>query len=116
MTKLTVLYDPSCSLCCRARRWMQKQSQFVPLEFVGASTPRAKDMFPEIDSGETLQDLTVVADDGALYRGAKAWLICLWALRKYRGWSLTLGSDALLPSARRFIDWVSRNRKKLALS
>ena len=114
MTKLTVLYDPSCFLCCRARRWLQNQSQFVPLEFVGAGTSKARSEFPEIEPDETLEDLTVVADDGAVYRGTKAWLICLWALRKYRGWSLTLGSDALLPSARRFIDWVSRNRRRLA--
>jgi len=111
MNSLTVLYDSSCSVCCRARRWLEHQPQYVPLKFVGAATPHAEKRFPELDSAETLKQLTVVADDGGVYLGAKAWLMCLWALRQYRGWSLTLGSEAMLPSAQRFVEWVSRNRK-----
>jgi hypothetical protein len=29
--------------------------------------------------------------------------MCLWALRDYRAWSLTLSSPALMPQAQRFI-------------
>ena len=111
MNKLTVLYDPTCSMCCRARRWLENQPQYVELEFVGAGTARARTSYPDLDPEETMQNVTVISDEGGVYRGAKAWLICLWALRKYRGWSLTLGSAALLPSARSFVEWVSRHRK-----
>ena len=111
MKSLTVLYDSACSMCCRARRWLERQPQYVPLKFVGAATRHAEEQFPELDPKETLEQLTVVSDDGSVYHGAKAWVMCLWALRQYRGWSLTLGSDAMLPSAQRFVAWISRNRK-----
>ena len=110
MRSLTVLYDPKCSVCCRARRWLAGQPQYVAITFVGASTERAREAFPDLDPEETLNDLTVVGDDGSVYRGAKAWLMCLWALQNYRSKALAMGSPALLPSARRFFDWVSRNR------
>jgi len=110
VTRLTILYDSGCSLCCRARRWLVDQPTYVDLEFVGAATPQARERFPDLNAQETKEELTVVADDGAVYRGVKAWLLCLWATRKYRAWSLALGSPALLPSARRFIEWVSRSR------
>ncbi|MEM8882767.1 MAG: DUF393 domain-containing protein [Planctomycetota bacterium] len=111
MNQLTVLYDASCHLCCRARRWLENQEQYVPLRFVGAATDHAKREFPYLDPEDTLQELTVVGDDGSIYRGAKAWVMCLWALVDHRGKALTIVSPALLPSARRFIDWVSRNRR-----
>jgi predicted DCC family thiol-disulfide oxidoreductase YuxK len=110
MNRLTVLYDPRCSLCCRARRWLADQPTFVELEFIGAGTDHAQRRFPHLNPAETKKDLTVVGDDGSVYRGAKAWVLCLWATRKYREWSLTLGSPAVLPSARRLIDWVSSRR------
>jgi predicted DCC family thiol-disulfide oxidoreductase YuxK len=113
VNRLTVLYDSGCALCCRARRWLADQPSFVELEFVGAATPHARKRFPHLNPEETKEDLTVVGDDGSVYRGAKAWLICLWATRRYRAWSLTLGTPALLPSARRLIEWVSRNRHRL---
>jgi len=115
-TRLTVLYDPKCSLCCRARYWLVAQPKYVPLEFIGAGTDRAQQRFPELDPQDTLDNLVVVDSAGAVYRGPKAWLICLWALRRYRSWALTIGSPALLPSARRFIDWVSRHRKRFGIA
>lgn len=114
MDEITVLYDPHCRLCLRARYWLKDQPQFVPLRFVGAGTDRAREILPDLDPASTLRELTVVGSDGAVYRGAKAWLVCLWALRKYRSWAMTLGSPELLPAARRFINWVSRHRGKLA--
>jgi predicted DCC family thiol-disulfide oxidoreductase YuxK len=110
--RLTVLYDSGCSICCRARRWLADQPAHVELEFVGAGTRHARERFPDLNPEETLEDLTAVTDEGAVYRGAKAWLICLWATRRYRAMSLTLGSPALLPSARRLIEWASRNRHR----
>jgi predicted DCC family thiol-disulfide oxidoreductase YuxK len=108
---LTVLYDARCSVCCRARRWLSRQPSYVDLEFVRAGSAEARDRYPELSAARTQEELTVVGDDGSIYRGAKAWLICLWALRQYRSWSLTLSSPALLPSARRFVGWASRARR-----
>ncbi|MDQ6830370.1 MAG: thiol-disulfide oxidoreductase, partial [Gemmatimonadota bacterium] len=69
--------------------------------------------FPQLDAASTLRDITVIDDEGAVYRGAKAWVLCLWATRRYRAWALTLGSPGAMPAAKRFVNWVSRHRSRL---
>lgn len=61
---LTVLFDARCGLCTRARHWLERQSALVPLEFVPAASPEARMRFPGLDPAATLDDLTVVGDDG----------------------------------------------------
>jgi len=55
----------------------------------------------------------VIGDDGAVYIEAKAFLMCLWALRDYRAWSLRLSAPEMLPLARRVVLWVAQNRFRL---
>lgn len=110
MRTLTVLYDPRCAVCRRARAWLEKEPKYVPMAFVPAGSPRARELFPDLPAESSLGELTVVGDDGSVYRGAKAFITCLWALRDYRAWSLRLASPELLPSARRFFVWFSEHR------
>jgi predicted DCC family thiol-disulfide oxidoreductase YuxK len=107
---LTVLYDGRCALCRRAQAWLDDQPKYVPLEYVAAGSQEARQRFPGLDHDNTLVDLTVVGVNGEVYHGAKAWIMCLWALKKYRGTALRLATPDLMPSARRIIAWVSRNR------
>ena len=111
MRRLTVLYDASCNLCRSACRWLRLQPKFVALEFVPAASAEAVRRYPELDPADCLREITVIADDGGVYRGARAWVMCLWALRGYRGFALTLSRPALYPRARRFVAFVARNRK-----
>lgn len=111
--RLTVLYDARCGLCRRARSWLEEQAQILPLEFVAAGSEEARARFPELDAAATLDELTVVADGGEVYRGANAWLMCLWALRSYRLLAIRLSAPAMQPAARRFVSWVSRHRLQL---
>jgi predicted DCC family thiol-disulfide oxidoreductase YuxK len=98
--ELTVWFDGDCGLCRRVARWLDRQPKFVPLHCVAAQSQTPDTSCP-LDTGELLDRLTVTASDGAVYRGTKAWIMCLWALREYRGWSLTLSQEALWPWARR---------------
>jgi len=101
--RLTVLYDANCRLCRTARRWLESRPQLVPLEFVPAGSDAARERFPGLDHRATLRDLTVVADNGAVYAGDAGWLACLWALEGYRESAAMLASPAMLPIARRVI-------------
>lgn len=83
--RLTVLYDPGCSLCAFVRDWLVKQPQLVPLELVPAGSEEARRRHPGLDHRATLDDITVVGDAGQVYRGAAAWIVTLWALREHRG-------------------------------
>ncbi|MGI5238206.1 thiol-disulfide oxidoreductase DCC family protein [Dactylosporangium sp. CA-139066] len=100
ITRLTVLYDASCGLCRTARSWLAGRSQLVPLEFVAAGSDEARRRYPALEVEQTLADITVVADDGGVYTGDAAWIMCLWALEGYRGLAARLAQPHLRPLAR----------------
>jgi predicted DCC family thiol-disulfide oxidoreductase YuxK len=110
MDTLTVLYDARCNLCSHLRAWLEAQPAYVELAFVPAGSPEARRRFPALDHAVTTSELTVISDDGAVYIEAKAFLICLWALRDYRAWSIRLSSPDMIPLARRVVLWVAQNR------
>ncbi len=113
MRELTVLYDSQCGLCRRAQAWLISKPKYVELVFVPASSDEARSRYPQLNHSLTLADLTVISDQGAVYNGPKAWLMCLWALREYREWALRLSSPELLPTAKRVISMISQNRYQL---
>ncbi|MEE1833902.1 thiol-disulfide oxidoreductase DCC family protein [Streptomyces sp. SP17KL33] len=91
---LTVLYDAGCGLCAFLREWLGKQRQLVPLTFVAAGSEEARRLFPSLDHGATLEEITIVGDGGQVYRGAAAWIVCLWALREHRPLAHRLSTPA----------------------
>ncbi len=110
MRRLTVLYDPQCGLCCRVHTWLLSQPKYLELAFLPVQSEEALYRYPKLNHAITLKDVTVIGDDGAVYWGAKAWLMCLWALRNYREWSLTALLAELLPTVRRVVSMISQNR------
>ena len=110
MHTLTVLYDARCNLCSRIRSWLETQPAYVELEFIPAGSDEARRRFPLLDHAVTAKELTVIDSGGAVYLQSNAFLMCLWALRDYRAWSLRLSSPDMIPLARRVLLWVSQNR------
>lgn len=111
--KLTVLYDGMCGLCQSIRQWLERQPKFVPLELLGGHSPEVQRRFPGVVRPGP-QELIVISDAGGVYRGAHAWIMCLWALREYREWSIRLARPALLPFARRGFELLSKNRRRVS--
>jgi predicted DCC family thiol-disulfide oxidoreductase YuxK len=114
MTSLTVLYDPSCGLCRRVHEWLEEQPKLVQMKLVPVKSDEARNRFPHLDHEPTLNDLTVISDQGAVYFGSKAWLMVLWALCRYREWSYRLASPELLPTVRRVVSVISQHRYQLS--
>jgi predicted DCC family thiol-disulfide oxidoreductase YuxK len=98
--RLTVLYDDQCTLCLFVSGWLGRQRQLVPLEFVPAGSAEARRRLPGLDHGATVEEITVVGDGGQVFRGAAAWIVCLWALREYRRLAHRLSTPAGLRTAR----------------
>ncbi|MCA8950802.1 MAG: DUF393 domain-containing protein [Planctomycetes bacterium] len=96
---LRVFFDGDCGLCRRVAAWLDAEPKFVPLECVAAQSAASTGC--PLTAEALLAQVTVIASDGAIYRGTNAWLVCLWALRSYRGWSLRLSEGALRPWAER---------------
>lgn len=114
MSSLTVLYDPACGLCQRVHSWLEEQPKLVQLNLVPVKSEEARSRFPQLDHEPTLNDLTVISDQGAVYYGPKAWLMVLWALGRYREWSYRLASPELLPTTRRVVSLISQHRYQIS--
>jgi len=114
MRRLTVLYDSRCGFCVYCRRWLTAHRQLLPLEFISAGSRMARERFPTLSHAEPAEELVVVDDEGGVYRGAEAWIMCLYALEEYRDWSIRLARPALRPFARVAFEWLSKNRRSLS--
>lgn len=114
MKRLYVLYDAECGLCRRCRDWLRRQPAYIELKFVAFQSPEAEFRLPGIGAMKPDEQLLVVSDTGEVYKGAYAWVMCLYALRDYREWSQRLASPALLPWARRICELVSENRLSIS--
>ncbi|MGE0709781.1 MAG: DCC1-like thiol-disulfide oxidoreductase family protein [Planctomycetota bacterium] len=90
MRGLTVLYDSHCPLCRRVKDWLAGEPAYLALELVPAGSLEAEARFPDLDPLSTLGQLTVIDDEGGVYRGEDAYLMCLYALVDYRAWALSL--------------------------
>jgi predicted DCC family thiol-disulfide oxidoreductase YuxK len=100
VNQLTVLFDPTCPLCRRFREWLERQLLLVPVEFVAAGSAEARRRFPTLDHARTLEEVTVVADDGAVWTRERAWVMCLWVTRSHRSLAERLARPSGLPLAR----------------
>lgn len=108
--QLTVLFDGACGLCWTMRNWLAQQATYVPLRFVAAGSEAARAAFPGLRPEATLGVLHVVSDQGRVWRGANAWVMCLWATRRWRALSLTLASPTWGRLTRSFVTSFSANR------
>lgn len=110
MQQLVVLYDAQCGLCRRFKEWLAAQKPagngmggLVRLGFVAAGSTEARRLYPALDHTATLREVTVVADDGAVYVGDRAWIVCLWATWEHRATAVRLSSPAMRPVARAMV-------------
>jgi predicted DCC family thiol-disulfide oxidoreductase YuxK len=110
MKLLYVLFDGECSLCRRCRAWLARQPAFLELCFLPFPSTEVSRRFPGIEALHPEEQLLVVSDEGGVYRGSQAWVMCLYALRDYRQWSQRLAHPAFLPWARRVCELLSENR------
>src|SRR5437762_8559433 len=107
MKSLSIMYDRHCGLCSEVRDWLKVQPSYVPLRLLASDSDEARVCFPDLPAGE----LAVVSDSGEVWLGDHAFIMCLWALRDFRGWALRLASPLLRPMARQAFQLVSHNRR-----
>ena len=109
MDRLTVLYDERCGLCHRCREWMESQPALVPLEFVDCSSDEARRRYGELPW--RCHELIAISADGRGWVGPGAFLVCLWALERWRERADSLAHGALSSVAEAFFAMVSANRR-----
>lgn len=113
---LTVLYDERCPLCRRLRAWLARQPTVARIELLPAARDEARRRFPALDHERTTTVLTVVAGDGAVYEGERAWLVCAWALPRWQPLTENLASGTRLRLVRLAARTVDGYRHRLLAS
>ena len=114
MKTLFVLHDGECAFCQQCREWLSRQPAFVELRFIAMQSPEVTRRFPGLEKIGLGEDLLVVSDEGAVYRGTSAWVMCLYALVDYREWAERLSHPSLLPLARQAFLFLSKQRGRLS--
>jgi predicted DCC family thiol-disulfide oxidoreductase YuxK len=112
MRHLTVIYDPDCGLCTQIGSWLMAQPKFIALRIVPFHA--AGRLYPALAARGLGEELTVVSDEGGVYFGDHAWLMCLYALKRYRQMARRLSRPALLPFARQAFKILSANRHRIS--
>jgi predicted DCC family thiol-disulfide oxidoreductase YuxK len=107
--KLTIFYDEECELCRRCRAWLERQPAFLPLGFVPCGSPKTRRGLPALPG--LGKQLVVIADTGAVWIGPAAFVVCLWALRRWRAWSFRLTGPWAWRLAARFLAAFSDRRR-----
>ncbi|MFF5469140.1 DUF393 domain-containing protein [Streptomyces achromogenes] len=97
---LTVLYDDRTAVGLHLCGWLARRPRLVPLELLPAGSGAARARFPGLGPGDTLDEITVVGDSGQVYRGSRAWIVLLWALREHRPLAHRLAGPAGAKAAR----------------
>ena len=114
MKKLYVLFDASCGLCVRSARWLNKQPAFLEVQAIPSGSHKAAKLFPGLRTAPTPEELVVIADTGEVYRDLSAWLMCLYALKRYRSWAIRLSRPGWKPLARRAVQFLTDHRETVS--
>lgn len=114
MKAITVFFDARCGLCRTVRAWLEREPKFVALRFVPYDSALATEVFPCIADWQPEREILALSDEGGLYVGNNAWILCLWATERYRPWAIRLARPALRPYAERLCRAVSGNRRALS--
>ena len=80
---LVVLFDERCALCRELATWLPSHPRWIPLEIFALASPTAQHRYGallEVTARRSIQ-LVVIGDEGSIWFGLSALLMCLWALR-----------------------------------
>lgn len=111
---LEIHYDGRCAICCTFHEWLSRQPRAFPVRFLAYQSDESERVFPGVGSLDPDRDLIVRTDEGEVYRGEEAWVLCLLSCRDYQAWARRLASPKLLPLAKKMCSLIASNRLTLS--
>lgn len=112
--KIEVFYDGRCGMCCSFHEWINRQPRAYRIDFIPYQSPDAERVFPGIGTLDPAREMIVRTDEGEVYRGAEAWVLCLYSCANHRVAARKLASPGMLSVAIRTCRVLAANRHSLS--
>jgi predicted DCC family thiol-disulfide oxidoreductase YuxK len=114
LRKIEVFYDGRCGMCCSFHEWIHRQPRAYRIEFIPYQSPDAEKVFPGIGTLDPAREMIVRTDQGEIYRGAEAWVLCLYSCENHQAAARKLASPGLLSIAIHSCRVLAANRHSLS--
>ncbi len=114
ISTVEVYYDGQCGMCCTFHEWINEQQRAYEVKFIPYQSERAELLFPGVMALDPASEMIVRTNDGELFRGAQAWVLCLYSCSSYQKVAVKLGGPLLLPVAIKACNVLAANRHKLS--
>jgi predicted DCC family thiol-disulfide oxidoreductase YuxK len=112
--RIEVFYDGRCGMCCSFHEWINRQPRAFGIDFIPYQAERAERVFPGLGTLDPAREMVVRTNAGEVFRGAEAWVWCLYSCANYQDAARKLGGPGLLPVAIRACRVLAANRHSLS--
>ena len=114
LKRIEVFYDGRCGMCCSFHEWINQQPRAYRIEFIPYQSPMAEKVFPGIGTLDPAREMIVKTDRGEIFRGAEAWVLCLYSCANHQATAQKLASPGLLSIAIHSCRLLAANRHSLS--
>ena len=112
--RVEVFYDGRCGMCCSFHEWINRQPRAFGIAFIPYQSPDAETIFPGIGTLDPAREMIVRTCGNEIYRGAEAWVLCLYSCANYQAAARRLAGPGLLPVAIHACRVLAANRHALS--
>ena len=110
LTQLEIIYDDRCALCQRCAAKLTTEPAYIKLKPISRTHAANHHQYKHLMQNIGQDEMVAVGNDGSVYRGEKAYLMCLWATRRWRKLSIRLSRPALRGAVRSACHLIARSR------
>lgn len=111
---IEVFYDGRCGMCCSFHEWIARQPRAFRIEFIPYQSPDAERVFPGLGTLDPAREMVVRTSRGEVFRGAEAWVWCLYSCANHQDSARRLAGPGLLPIAIHACRVLAANRHALS--
>ena len=111
---IEVFYDGRCGMCCSFHEWINRQPRAFKIEFIPYQAAHAERIFPGLGTLDPAREMIVRTSEGEIFRGAEAWVWCLYSCANHQVAARRLGGPGLLPMAIHACRVLAANRHALS--
>jgi predicted DCC family thiol-disulfide oxidoreductase YuxK len=111
---IEVFYDGRCGMCCSFHEWINRQTRAFRIQFIPYQAAHAERIFPGLGTLDPAREMVVRTSENEVYRGAEAWVWCLYSCANYQTAARRLGGPGLLPVAVQACRVLAANRHALS--